>query len=314
MRSMCIVGSVVLSGAVLSAQSTPRPLEQWRQFRAPDSAFAIMYHQSQPFERRTVDSGYFSEDIYTSGSGTTTLSVRRQSHRRGASIRHMPSVDGFCATCLGHVVSDTTIRVGNRVGRWVLAERESPDSSVRTTLAYRLVGWGAHVFIVSAESGPGDALSPDAGWFLESFHLCVPGDACPIVDDGPPPWTTSPFRYLPPSYGGTGEVSSGTPDFGQAFLDYQVDEQARRLPDSPEPMYPASLKARGVEGDVVVTFVVNTSGAVELPTFTVVRSTDSLFVSAVRAALPAMRFLPARADNKNVRQLVQQSFPFKLPH
>ena len=86
------------------------------------------------------------------------------------------------------------------------------------------------------------------------------------------------------------------------------------LSDSPAPVYPAALKARGVEGDVVVTFVVDTNGAVELPTLTVVRSTDSLFVSAVRAALPVVKFLPATINSKKVRQLVQQSFPFKLPH
>lgn len=314
MRSMWIFGSVVLSTAVLRAQSSPQALAQWRQFRAPDSTFVIMYHQSQPFERRTQDSGYVSEDIYTSRSGATTLSVRRQSHRTGASLRHMPSVDGFCATCLGHVVTDTTIRGGIRAGRWVLAERESPDSPLRTTLAYRLIGWGAHVYIVGAESAPGAALSPDTGWFLESFHLCVPGDACPVIDDGPPPWTTSPFRYLPPSYAATGESSSGTPDFGQAFLDYQVDEPAQAQPGSPEPTYPPPLKARGVEGEAVVTFVVDSTGHAEVPTFAVVRSTDSLFVNAVKDALPSMRFLPAMVGNKKVRQLVQLRYPFTLPH
>jgi TonB family protein len=179
---------------------------------------------------------------------------------------------------------------------------------------YRLMQMGAHLYIVSAESAPGQPLSQDSGWFLDSFRFCLPGDPCPAVGDAPPPWNISAFQYLPPAYAGSTEAYSATQDHGQPFLDYQVDEPARRLPDSPGPIYPTALKARGVEGEVVATFVVNTSGAVELPTFTVVRSTDSLFVSAVKAALPAMRYLPARANSKDVRQLVQQSFPFKLPH
>ncbi len=127
--------------------------------------------------------------------------------------------------------------------------------------------------------------------------------------DAPVP-NSNPLAELQGKVGGVNRVSGAS----QAYFEYQADEQARPQPDSPMPVYPTVLKERGVEGEVVATFVVNTSGAVELPTFTVVRSTDSLFVSAVRAALPAMRFLPARADSKNVRQLVQQSFPFKLPH
>jgi TonB family protein len=318
MRSMRVVGSAVLCAAALGAQSPPQAEMPWRQFRAPDSTFAIMFHSFLPPDRSAQDSGYVTEDMYMSHAGTTTFSVRRQSHRAGASTRHMPSVDAFCATCRGHVVSDTTIRTttpfGKHAGRWVLVDRESPDSNSKTIAAYRLMEMGPHLYVVSAESAPGQPLSQDSGWFLESFRLCLPSDPCPVVGDGPPPWTVSPFQYLPPAFGGAGEAFSSTQDHGQAFLDYQVDEPARRLPDSPEPIYPAALKARGVEGEVVVTFVVSTSGAVELPTFTVVRSTDSLFVSAVRAALRGMRFLPASADNKNVRQLVQQSFPFKLPH
>lgn len=302
----------VAQGTALGAQSPPQREMPWRQFRAPDSTFAIMFHSFLAPERSARDTGYVSEDIYASHAGATTFSVRVQSHRMGASIRHMPSVDGFCATCLGRVESDRTIGLGNREGRWLFVERDSPDSNSETTAMYRLVGRGAHVYVVSAESAPGEPLSAESGWFLDSFRLCALGDPCPVVGDGPPPWTVSPFKYLPPT-ASWGEAFSGTSDNGQPFLDYQVDEPARLMPDSPAPIYPAVLKARGVEGEVVVTFVVDTSGAVEIPTFTVVRSTDRLFVSAVRGALPAMRFLPATVGGKKVRQVVQRSYPFKLP-
>ena len=74
------------------------------------------------------------------------------------------------------------------------------------------------------------------------------------------------------------------------------------------------LKARGVEGEVVGSFVVDTTGRVETSTFRILNSTDSLFSAAVRAALPAMKFVPARLAGAKVRQLVQQAYPFKLPH
>ena len=308
------------AGRPTSRTSPQHSTMPWRQFRAPDSTFTVMYHSLNAIERSTVDSGYVTQDIYTIACALSDVqSVRSQSHRAGASLRHMPSVEGFCAKCLGHVIirhndRRSATRFGKHAGRWVLVERESSESGSKATAVYRIMGFGSLVYIVSAESARGEPLSRDSGWFLDSFHFCLPGDPCPVVGDGPPPWTASPFQNLPPANGGSGEAYSGTQDHGQPFLDYQADEQARLQPDSPTPVYPTVLKERSVEGEVVATFVVNTSGAVELPTFTVVRATDSLFVSAVRAALPAMRFLPARADNKNVRQLVQQSFPFKLPH
>ena len=313
MRSIRAIGSIVLWASALGAQSTPQAEMPWRQFRAPDSTFVIMYHAFVPPERSVQDSGYVTEAIYTSHAGTTTFAVHRQSHRAEASIRHLPTVDGFCATCLGRVVSDTTIVDGRRRGRWVLIERESPDSSSKATVVYRLVSTGARLYVVSAESARGESLSPDSGWFLDSFRLCVQSDPCPVIGDGQPPWAIPPFRTLP-GFAVVTESFGGPSDHGQALLDYQVDEPARALPDSPAPIYPPALRARGVEGEVTATFVVDTNGAVEVPTFTVVRSTDSLFVSAVRVALPAMKFAPATIGKKQVRQLVQQSFPFKLPH
>jgi TonB family protein len=314
MRFMGPFGSVLLWAGALAAQSPEAAQMVWRQFRAPDSTFAVMYHAFHPFDRQVVDSGYVTEVVYTTDAGGTVFAVRRQSHRQGASIHHLPSVSGFCATCLGNVLSDTTIRFGPNTGRWLLVERESADSNSKTTLALRVVGQGANVYVVSAESTAGEPLSPDSGWFLDSFRLCVIGDLCPVVGDGQPPWKISPFRYLPPAGGPEGAVSGGTPNFGQPFLEYQVDQPARALPSSAMPIYPTELRARGVEGEVVVEFVVDTTGRVESSTFKILTSADTLFSDAVRAALPSMKFVPATVGRAKVRQLVQQSYPFKLPH
>jgi hypothetical protein len=59
-------------------------------------------------------------------------------------------------------------------------------------------------------------------------------------------------------------------------------------------------------------FVVNEDGRAEVGTFKVLKSTNELFSAAVRSALPQMRFYAAEVGGHKVKQLVQQSFQFKL--
>jgi protein TonB len=68
----------------------------------------------------------------------------------------------------------------------------------------------------------------------------------------------------------------------------------------------------GVEGEVQAQFIVNEDGRAETNSFKVLKATNDLFAAAVRSALPQMRFYPAEVGGKHVRQLVQQSFQFKL--
>jgi len=58
--------------------------------------------------------------------------------------------------------------------------------------------------------------------------------------------------------------------------------------------------------------VVNEDGRAEASTFKVLNKTNDLFANAVRSALPQMRFYAAEVGGKKVKQLVQQSFQFKL--
>ena len=80
---------------------------------------------------------------------------------------------------------------------------------------------------------------------------------------------------------------------------------------SPVPLYPDILKAAGIDGEVLVSFIVDTTGLVELRSFKVLKSSHELFDKAVRDALPGMRFLPAELGGRKVKQLVQQPFVFK---
>jgi TonB family protein len=92
----------------------------------------------------------------------------------------------------------------------------------------------------------------------------------------------------------------------------QVDQMVERYPSSAAPIYPPKLSARGKQGKVDATYVVDTTGRVDTSTIQVMQSDDSLFTESVRTALGEARFRPAMRAGKTVRQLVQQRFSFKL--
>jgi protein TonB len=68
----------------------------------------------------------------------------------------------------------------------------------------------------------------------------------------------------------------------------------------------------GVEGQVLVQFVVDTTGRAERVSLKVLKSSHESFSNAVREALSCMRYLPAEVGGRRVRQLVQQPFAFGL--
>lgn len=112
------------------------------------------------------------------------------------------------------------------------------------------------------------------------------------------------------------QPKSGEPsiaDVSKPFAEYQVESKVKMEENSPAPKYPEILRQAGVEGEVLVSFVVDETGAADPATFKVIRSTHELFGTAVKAALPSMRFVPAQIGGKNVKQFVQQPFTFTLP-
>ena len=92
----------------------------------------------------------------------------------------------------------------------------------------------------------------------------------------------------------------------------QVDQMVERFESSAAPVYPPELMQRGTEGQVDATYVVDTTGRVDVSTFQVLQSDDSLFTESVRTALADTRFRPAKRAGKAVRQLVAQRFRFKI--
>jgi len=137
-------------------------------------------------------------------------------------------------------------------------------------------------------------------------------DVLPEIDLRQP--ITDPNAFIRP--GSTADEpragSSALPSDTATLFAFQVERPAMQAPNSASPVYPDILRKAGVEGEVLVSFVVDTAGRIDVGTFRVVRTTHDLFAAAVKSVLPRMRFIPAEVGEKKVRQLVQQPFSFAI--
>ena len=97
-----------------------------------------------------------------------------------------------------------------------------------------------------------------------------------------------------------------------SFFEFKLDEPAHQLPGLGTLRYPDAMRTANREGAVRAMFVVDERGLVDVPSFKVLESTDPAFTAAVRAALPTLRFSPARKGGRPVRQLMEQPFTFSL--
>ena len=97
-----------------------------------------------------------------------------------------------------------------------------------------------------------------------------------------------------------------------AYQEYQVEQPVMFAKGSVAPRYPDILKQAGVEGQVIASFVVDTTGMPDVSTMKVIKSTHQLFENSVVAAMPGMRFAPALVGGKKVRQVVTLPFNFQI--
>ncbi|HEY4130079.1 MAG TPA: hypothetical protein VGM50_05655 [Gemmatimonadaceae bacterium] len=92
----------------------------------------------------------------------------------------------------------------------------------------------------------------------------------------------------------------------------EVDSAVVRLAKSAAPAYPLKLLQQHVMGFVNARYVVDTTGFADTTSFTILEATNPEFITAVREALPYMRFSPAKIGSTKVRQLVEQQFKFRI--
>lgn len=107
-------------------------------------------------------------------------------------------------------------------------------------------------------------------------------------------------------------VPDSEPTGGPVYVASELDQPVRRDPASAAPHYPPFLESQHIEGAVVVSYVVDTTGLADSVSLHVQMSSHPAFSEAVRAALPGMRFRPAELGGHPVRQLVQQEFRFVI--
>jgi len=106
--------------------------------------------------------------------------------------------------------------------------------------------------------------------------------------------------------GGTAKPSN------EPYFEFQVEKPVQQIPGTGTPRYPDALRSSGVEGEVQAQFVVDEDGKAQVGSVKGLTATNELCAAAVRAALPQMRVYAAEVGGHKVKQLVQQSFQFKL--
>ena len=162
--------------------------------------------------------------------------------------------------------------------------------------------------------------APPAGQ-TESFDLGQAGGIFTdgAVLDGPGTGTRTGGRPYGRQRPGERSSALGLAPMGQAarpadsvFTMLEVERTVERYEGSAAPLYPPRLSALGKEGRVHATFVVDTTGMVDLASVRVLASDDAEFSASVRTALGEMRFRPAKRAGRAVRQLVEQRFNFRI--
>lgn len=138
--------------------------------------------------------------------------------------------------------------------------------------------------------------------------------ALPEIDLSQPPTDPNDYsgRRSPGAFSGMQPAAEPAPRADNTYFEFEVEKPVVQAPNSAAPAYPDILRQAGVEGEAMVSFVVDTLGRVDVSTFKVIHTTHELFAAAVKNVLPRMRFIPAETSRGRVRQLVQQPFSFSI--
>ncbi len=97
----------------------------------------------------------------------------------------------------------------------------------------------------------------------------------------------------------------------QPYLESVVEERPEYV-GGPKPRYPDLLRQAGIDGRVLVEFVVDTMGRVERGSIKILSSTNQLFEQPTREAISASSFRPGKISGRAVRVRVQQPINFQI--
>ena len=129
---------------------------------------------------------------------------------------------------------------------------------------------------------------------------------------------TVPNDFVIGSGNGSGSASTGLNRYGlldgehRDSTDWRGTELLMRIVTTGKPRYPERLRAAGIEGTVLVRFVVDTAGRVNVRSAQIISSTHDLFSRAVLDALAGFRFRPAEVGARRVAALAEMPFEFRI--
>ena len=135
----------------------------------------------------------------------------------------------------------------------------------------------------------------------------VPSDLPPLTL-GP---ALDPERLRRAVTGGQSGPVAGHPAPARILGLGEIDVPAAAI-HQPSPRYPPALQLAGLEGRVVMEFIIDTTGHLEPGSTKVLASTHRGFEAAARETLERSLFRPARLAGRAVRQRTLQAIAFRL--
>jgi TonB family protein len=144
-------------------------------------------------------------------------------------------------------------------------------------------------------------------------HCEVPAPGPIVVDqfkEGLPRLPGNPFPTLP-GIPARSILDSAETGLGGVYTEEDLTDSPV-LVRFPEPVYPPALKAAGLEGEVRISYVVDSDGDVEPGSISIVSSDHPLMAESVRVSLRAAQFRPGMVRGLPVRTLVRQTIRFSL--
>ena len=131
------------------------------------------------------------------------------------------------------------------------------------------------------------------------------------VDRMPTDFSTGARAFLVASCSVNCAATPGIDGAGREMLS-GGDLMLRLVEEPVAPRYPESLRRAGVEGSVVVRFVVDTTGRVDMSSVETMQSTHPAFSTAVRETLSRLKFRASLHGDRKVSALAVMPFQFTL--
>ena len=169
---------------------------------------------------------------------------------------------------------------------------------VQQPMAFALTRPAATSTALTADKAPTKQVARGAVVTLPPYVATEVAPALNATVESAPPTPVRPVNVAPGKDG--------------VYFESQVEVPVGVAPGFKGPLFPEMLKTSGVEGKVLVQFVVNEDGSPAVSSLKILKSDHALFSEAVASAFPDMKFTAATIGGRAVKQLVQQPFTFSL--